>query len=1349
MDPQQRLLLEVAWETLERAGIDPTTLKGTSTGVYTGVMYHDYGSRLTPPPEGYEGYIGNGSAGSVASGRVAYTLGLQGPAVTVDTACSSSLVALHFAAHALRNGECDLALAGGVTVMSTPNTFLEFSRQRGLAADGRCKSFSSSADGTGWSEGAGLLLLERLSDAQRNGHRILAVVTGSAVNQDGASNGLTAPNGPSQERVIHQALASAQLTVDQVDAVEAHGTGTALGDPIEATALLATYGQNRPEDRPLQLGSIKSNIGHTQAAAGAAGVIKMVQALQHRRLPRTLHSEEPTTEVDWASGAVSLLTEARDWPTASDRPRRAAVSSFGVSGTNAHIIVQEAPGLEAPEPEPEPRTPVAWPLSARTEAALRQQARRLHTWLTHHPETVPADVGHTLATGRTRLEHRAVITGTTTEDFRTDLQALADNHDAPNLTVGSAPKTTGKTVFVFPGQGSQWAAMANSLLETSPIFRDHITACHAALAPHTDWSLLALLRNDPDAPSLERTDVVQPALFAVMTGLAALWQAHGVHPDAVIGHSQGEIAAAYTAGALTLQDAAAIIAERSKTLAKHTAPGAMASVALPAEQLGSLPCWNDQLHIAAVNGPSTTVVSGTPDAIDALRAHCDNVNLHARKIPVDYASHSPAVEALKEHLIAPLTGITPQTASTAFYSTVTGHPLDTRELDGEYWYRNLREPVLLHPTVEALLNDGHTTFIEVSPHPVLTPAIQQTLEPHPDAHTSGTLRRDHGSLEQFLTATAEIHVQGTAVTWPFPDTARAVELPTYPFERDTYWLHTPGGTDVSALGQAPGDHPFLGAAIDISHTGAHLFTGRLSPRTHPWLTDHAVNATTLLPGTALVDLALHTGSHTGTPHIEDLTLETPLPLPDHTGIDIQVALDPPDSDGRRPISIHSRTSDEPWVRHVTGTLAPHTTASSEPSTEAPSDATPIDVSRLYEDLADRGYLYGPAFQNLTAAWRHGDDIYADVAFPDDSVSPGHSIHPALLDAALHPLVFTAVSSGEEIKLPFSWENVTLRSTGASTLRVRLQPTGPDQFRITAADEQGAPVATIGALTVRSLTPEQLSVGTNLHNSLFRLDWQRLSVPARSIASTGGTVWEVPATPAEDVLKGVRDLAHQALGRLQDVLATDELLTVVTRGAVSTGPDDPVTDLGHAAIWGLIRSAQNEHPDRITLIDTDTTTTPTTTTEPQTAIRNGQTFAPRLTRPTTRTGERPPLNPDGTILITGGTGTIGTLLARHLAEHHGARHLLLASRSGPNAPTAADLQHQLGDRVTITACDTSDPDALAALLATVPAEHPLTAVIHTAGTLDDALTTDLTPTTSTGSSPPKPTPPGTCTTSPAT
>ncbi|MEU6882655.1 type I polyketide synthase, partial [Streptomyces sp. NPDC046712] len=538
IDPQQRLLLETAWETFERAGIDARTLRGSRTGVFAGVMYGDYGGRIRKAPDGLEGYIGTGSAGSIASGRLSYTFGLEGPAVTVDTACSSSLVALHLAVQALRNGECDLALAGGATVIATPGLFVEFSRQRGLSADGRCKAFAAAADGTGWGEGVGLLLVERLSDARRNGHQVLAVVRGSAVNQDGTSGQLSAPNGPSQQRVIRQALADAGLTTSDVDAVEAHGTGTRLGDPIEAQALLATYGQDRPADRPLWLGSLKSNIGHTQAAAGVGGIIKMVEAMRHGVLPRTLHVDEPSPHVDWTAGAVELLTDEVAWPEA-ERPRRAAVSSFGISGTNAHIILEQA-GEQATQGQPSgDGIPAPWTLSGHSEAALQDQATRLRTYLDDRPEAELNPVAHVLATGRAHQDHRAVITHTDRDGLTEALGALAQG--APHAdVVQNVVSPLGKTVFVFPGQGSQWDGMARDLLVTSPVFAQHLTEAAEAIQTHVGWNLLDVLDGADGAPPIDRVDVIQPALFAVMTSLAKLWQHHGIHPDAVIGHSQGE-----------------------------------------------------------------------------------------------------------------------------------------------------------------------------------------------------------------------------------------------------------------------------------------------------------------------------------------------------------------------------------------------------------------------------------------------------------------------------------------------------------------------------------------------------------------------------------------------------------------------------------------------------------------------------------------------------------------------------------------------------------------------------------------------------------------------------------------
>ncbi|TPQ23138.1 type I polyketide synthase, partial [Streptomyces sporangiiformans] len=783
MDPQQRLLLETAWEAFEYAGIDPLSVRGTRTGVFAGTNGQDYAAGLTSVPDGVDGYLGIGNAASVVSGRVAYALGLEGPAVSVDTACSSSLVALHLAMQALRTGECTLALAGGVTVMSSPAAFMEFSRQRGLAADGRCKAFAAAADGTAWGEGVGLLVVERLSDARRNGHEVLAVVRGSAVNQDGASNGLTAPNGPSQQRVIRQALANARVEASEVDAVEAHGTGTSLGDPIEAEALLATYGKERDADRPLWLGSIKSNIGHTQAAAGVAGIIKMVMAMRNGVLPQSLHIDEPTPHVDWPTGAVELLAESRPWPE-TGRPRRASVSSFGVSGTNAHTVLEEASTVESVAAPPEtadspadspaePHSPVL-PLlvSARTAPALTAQLERLSSHLTAHPELSRLDVAHSLTKTRALLEHRVVLLGS-------DLDGLED------ALVQGVADLRGKSVFVFPGQGSQWVGMAAELIESSPVFAERMRECATALSSYVDWSLFDVLN---DAEALERVDVVQPVLWAVMVSLAELWSAYGIKPAAVVGHSQGEIAAACVAGALSIEDAAKVVALRSKAILALSGLGGMVSVALPVDQVRER--LSEGLSVAAVNGPSSVVVSGDVAELDALLAACEADEVRARRIPVDYASHSAHVEAIHAELLDVLAGLEPRTAEVPFFSTVTADWLDTTVMDAEYWYTNLRQTVRFEEATKALAEQGHRYFIEASAHPVLTIGVQQTLEDAGvEAAVLGTLRRDEGGLERFVTSLAEGWVRGLSVDWsPLLAGGRRVALPTYAFQGERYWL---------------------------------------------------------------------------------------------------------------------------------------------------------------------------------------------------------------------------------------------------------------------------------------------------------------------------------------------------------------------------------------------------------------------------------------------------------------------------------------------------------------------------------------------------------------------------------
>ncbi|NKI44246.1 type I polyketide synthase [Streptomyces physcomitrii] len=1325
MDPQQRLLLETAWEAFERAGIDPASVRGSSTGVFAGVMYHDYASGLGEVPEGVDGHLSTGNAGSVLSGRISYALGLEGPALTVDTACSSSLVTLHLAAQALRQGECGLALAGGATVMATPTTFVEFSLQGGLAADGRCKSFAAGADGTGWGEGAGLLLLERLSDARRNGHRALAVVRGSAVNQDGASNGLTAPNGPSQERVIRQALANSGLREGDIDAVEAHGTGTRLGDPIEAGALLATYGQGREEGRPLWLGSLKSNLGHTQAAAGVGGVIKMVMALREGVLPRTLHAEEPSPHIDWDSGAVSLLTERRDWP-ATGRPRRAAVSSFGISGTNAHVILEQAPAAQAPAPR-EPVLPgpaVPWLLSAKSPAALRAQARALAAYAAQRPALDPADLGLSLATTRGAFEYRAAVVAEDRARLLAGLASLAEREPADHLHEGRV-RQSAAPVFVFPGQGAQWQGMALELLDGAPVFAARLEECARALAPHTDWSLTEVLRGAEGAPGLDRVDVVQPVLWAVMVSLAELWRSCGVRPAAVAGHSQGEIAAACVAGALSLDDGARVVALRSAALRSLAGRGGMAVLPLPlAEARAALP---EGVSVAAVNGPRSVVVSGGTSALTEVLDRVPG----ARRVSVDYASHSAQVEELEAELARALAPVRPRPAEVPFLSSVTGRWLDGTELDGGYWYRNLRETVRFDEVTRILGESGGHVLIEVSPHPVLVPGLD-----HPGL---GTLRRDEGGTGRFRAALAEAFTQGVEADWAAVLAgARRVDLPTYAFQRERYWLRSTARTgEMESAGVESLAHPLLGAHLALAEKDTVVLTGRLSAREDRWLADHAVRGTALLPGTAFAELALQAAARVGAAEIAELTLETPLLLPEQGAVDLQVTVEAADAGGRRQLAVHARRTGEPWTRHASGTLAPAATAEA-PAVDTvwpPRGAEPVPLDGFYPALAEAGLEYGPAFRGLRAAWRHGADLYAEVGAPQDADPARFALHPALLDAALHAAGLGGFGDG--VRLPFSWTGVRLHRPGAEALRVRLSPAGADALALTVLDGSGNLVATVGSLLLRPLAAGRLGV----QDALFQVDWRRLPVPE------AGPYPQAARTVEVDTGAGLRPTLHAALGAVQEFLRAPAAgpLVFVTRRAMDVPGQAPEagTDPVAAAVWGLLRSAQSEHPGLFRLLDTDGTEPPALLAaavrgldEPGLALRGGAAHAPRLTRAAlpAADAEAPwpggEFGPEGTVLLTGGLGVLGRAVARHLVTAHGVRHLLLVSRSGGGAGAADEVRAELAaagaESVRLAACDVADREALAALLATIPAEAPLRGVVHAAGVLDDGVVQSLTP-----------------------
>jgi pimaricinolide synthase PimS1 len=1398
-DPQQRLLLEISWEALERAGIDPHSLHGSPAGVFAGVMYQDYASRTNDGIEELEGYFATGVAGSAASGRVAYSLGLEGPAITIDTACSSSLVAMHLAARALRGGECSLALAGGVTVLALPGAFTELSRQRGLAPDGRCKSFAEAADGVGWAEGAGMLVLERLSDAEHSGHPVLATIRGSAVNQDGASNGLASPNGPSQERVIRQALANARLAPQDVDAVEAHGTGTTLGDPIEAGALLATYGQER--ERPLKLGSLKSNIGHTQAAAGVGGVIKTVFAMREGVLPKTLHVDAPSSNVDWGAGEIDLLTQAQPWE-ADGRPRRAGVSSFGISGTNAHLILEEAPAPAADGAEQGDGTgsapapgPIPLVLSAKSERALRGQAERLASHLSENPDLDLADVGCSLIGTRAAFEYRAVAIGSNRDRLLDRLGALSRGEQAAGTALGrSVPGA--KLACLFTGQGSQRAGMGAELYGAQPAFAAALDEICAELAPVMDRPLLELLFADPgsaEASLLDHTAYAQPALFAIEVSLYRLLESWGLAPGLLVGHSVGEIAAAHVAGVLSRPDAAKLVAARGRLMGELPEGGAMVAIeATEPELVQWLAEGEGELAIAAINGPRATVLSGAREAIERAQADWEGQGRKTKRLAVSHAFHSPLIDPMLERFEAIAASLAYDEPRVPIVSSLSGELLSAEHAaDPRYWTAQARQPVRFADAVSTLLDQGATALLELGPDAVLSAMAADCLDDgQAEVALISTLRQDRAEPEALLAAIAGAHAAGIDVDWAAlfaPAGAKAVELPTYAFQRQRYWLSASAGADAGSIGQAKVEHPLLGALIADPQGRGLTLTGRVSLRTHPWLADHAIAGSVLLSGTTFLELALKAGEESSCELIEELALQAPLILAERGAVQIQVAVSGPADEGSRQLSIHSRPepgAGEPgeWTCHARGVLATAPPALPEPIDGWPPEAAePLDLECLYERLAEVGFEYGPAFQGLTAAWRDGEALYGEVSLSAEQAEQArrYAMHPVLLDAAGHAAIELALEAGEESgskpMLPFAWQGVRVFSPGASSLRVRLALDG-DRGGLTAVDGAGAPLASVGSLLLRPVDPAMLRAAARRSLPLHRTEWVGVDRPGddgvgepRVALLAEGEVEGVDAerhpslmalleaiaagAAAPDLLlldkrvaveaEALPAAAHVASAELlelaQAFLAAEELgecrLALLTAGAVATrGEEAP--ELASAPLWGLLRSAHSEHPGRFALIDTDDSQSSrealasalAVTDEPQLALREGELLAPRLAR--VELAEEPtaePIDPERTVLISGGTSGIGALLARHLVEEHGARHLLLASRSGREAAGAEQLEAELvelGAEVTVAACDVADRAQLEALLGSIPAAHPLGAVFHSAAVLDDGVLASL-------------------------
>ncbi|WP_461000483.1 type I polyketide synthase [Streptomonospora sediminis] len=1205
MDPQQRLALECSWEALERALIDPASLRGCDAGVFLGVTYSGYQSAVEASrEEAARGYGLTGSAPSVASGRVSYVLGLEGPAVSVDTACSSSLVALHWAVQALRRGECSLALAGGVTVMATPSVFTEFARQGGLAADGRCKAFGEGADGTGWSEGAGVLAVERLSDAQRLGHPVLAVVRGSAINQDGASNGLTAPNGPSQQRVIARALADAGVSAAEVDAVEAHGTGTSLGDPIEAQALLATYGADRPGDDPLWLGSVKSNIGHSQAAAGVAGVIKMVEAMRHGRLPKTLHAEVPSPHVDWSAGAVEVLSEPRPWER-NGRPRRAGVSSFGISGTNAHVVLEQADSADETAEGAEPLSPVpadaeaaevgsgaaaggaaavaAGPVplvvSARDGAGLAAQAAQLGEPGGPVAELPVVDVAWSLARSRAGLGRRAVVLGSAREELLAGLGAVAGGGSAGNVVRGGGAAGQAPLAVVFSGQGSQWPGMGRDLYARYRVF----AAAVDEVCAHFDVLLERPLREVVfcGGELVDQTGYTQPALFAYEVGLFRLLESWGVAPDYVMGHSVGEFAAAYVAGVWSLRDACAVVAARGRLMQALPAGGAMVSLqATEEEVLPLLEGLADRVGVAAVNGPGSVVVSGDADPVGEIAETVASWGRKTRWLRVSHAFHSPRMDPMVAEFARSLEHIAFHRPELPVVSNLTGELADPELLCSvEYWVSHVRRPVRFGAGVADLVERGVGRFVEVGPDAVLVPAVGEAA---PGAVVVGTQRRDRPEADTLLTAVARLYVEGGGVDWPAVITGThdptgsspaGVDLPTYPFQRDHYWLcHDPAPTNAANEPDPAADR--FWAAVRCKDTD-YLAT--------------------------------------------------------ELGIDGQAGLD---------------------------TVLPA-----------------LAAWRLRHDRQQAlgGMRYQVEWQPIAAAHRYEP----------------HGGRWILATAR-----GTSGRLGEDLRR-------LLDSRGTQAWVIEVDPAA-DRGRL--ADELAGLEGPIDRV-VSLLAPDHANGATR---------------PSRS------------AAPDTALLTMTMTL-FQALGDA-GIAAP---FWCVTQDAVTPAPGAAPAEPGQAPLWGLGRSAALEYPERWGgLVDLPAepadyqlrqlcTLVSASGGEDQLAIRAHGVLGRRLTRDRGGGAPAEPWQPRGTVLVSGGAGALGTEVARWLARL-GAEHVLLLSRSGAGADTAAELRAGFGTEVTLAKCDVTDPAELGGVLGGIPERYPLTAVIHAAGVLDDGMLETMTP-----------------------
>lgn len=1106
MDPQQRMLLESCWEALERSGIEPVSLRGSDTGVFTGVMQSDY----DPGPLGAVEHNGlfrsTGVLGSVVSGRISYMLGLEGPAVSVDTACSSSLVALHSAIQALRAGDCSLALAGGVAALVSPEPFVNFD-SNGTAGDGRSKSFSAEADGIGWGEGVGVLVVRRLSDAERDGNRVLAVIRSSAVGQDGASNGLTAPNGPAQERVVRRAMTIAGLNPSDVDAVEASATGSTLGDPMEANGLMSIYGQDRPENRPLWLGSVKSNIGHTQAASGVAGVIKMVQALQHKQLPMTRYADNPTPQVDWTAGNVRLLTETIPWESAG-RPRRAAVSSFGMSGTNVHLILEQASEstLDAEESvtdeQDEPQLPLLL-LSARSRDSLPLQAGRMLSHIADHPEHTLNELGYSLASSRATEKYRGAVVGADRAEVITGLSALAEG-DLSGLVTRSIARADADTAFLF---GEKTAPRTGfDLYATFPAFAHAFDEVSAEFDPHLDRPLREVLfaeEGSVSAQLLEQAPFAHAASFTTGVALFRLLDFWGQRPSYVLGRSAGEVTAAYVAGALSLPDAVKLAVNRAD-LIQEVSGGAMASVWANADEVRAV--LPRGVEIAMINGPASVIVAGDTAAVSEVVEHFEQQGHHARILTGRQTPHCARIDEVLEEYGEIVAELQPKQPRIPLVSTVTGELVTDEMSDSAHWEANLRRPVRFLEAVRSLESAGVKRFVELGGQGELADDARSCLTQVGDAvSTFALLQGERGEVATTLIAAGRLHCEGLDLDGDrlFGRNTGRVELPPSTFDRRRFWpnvdMEALRSGETTLTGLESTGHPLVGATVRLAGSDSIVLTGRVSPGSHPWLVEYTVDGTTMVAGEAFLDMAVRAGDEVGCPRVRDLAIERPLVLSDHGKVQVQVMVDDPDSTGARALRVHARPDDPaaPWTLYVTGTLV--STSGTEPRnlTEwPPPDSARVDLTGIYESGTEGGINRGPIFRTLRAVWQYDGELFAEIGF-------GQAVVPQAGHFGLHPAVLEAVSQAVEHRdaaptLATAWSGVELYATGANRLRARISPVGEDTVRVELADQAGKPVASVESIAFRKV--RDLDVRTTVESAVPPT---RPGAPSRRAASPAG------------------------------------------------------------------------------------------------------------------------------------------------------------------------------------------------------------------------------------------------------